>query len=118
MNDTIELSSIESVWNNIRTHLVNERRRIQQEISTYPSPITACDQQFNYLLEERSRISQELARLHKALEEGQKSGEPMKFLVEFVRPSSCLDDETKRKLEGFLNERRPELRMDAERSSG
>jgi hypothetical protein len=77
MNDTIELSSIESVWYQIRTRLLNERRRVQQEISAYPTPIAACDQQFNYLLEERSRISQELARLDEALEDGnQVAGAP------------------------------------------
>jgi hypothetical protein len=99
------LSLTETVWNGIRTHLENERRRIQQEIRTYPQPIAACDQQFNYLLEERSRISQELTRLHEISEEGQKSGESVKFLDEFVSSSSYLDDETKQKLGCYLKRR-------------
>jgi uncharacterized coiled-coil DUF342 family protein len=97
MNGPRDLSLTETAWNSIRTDLENERRRIQKEISTYPPPITACDQQFNHLLEERSRISHELTRLHEAFEEGQKSGEDMKFLDEFVRSSRYLDDETKQK---------------------
>ena len=40
-----------------------EKRRIDQEIRDYPTPIAACDAQFNFLLEERARIKQELVEL-------------------------------------------------------
>jgi hypothetical protein len=43
-----------------------ENRRIQSEISRYPTPIAGCDQQFNYLLERRTQIQCELARLTEA----------------------------------------------------
>ena len=109
MNRLTELSWIVSAYHNIRTDLENERRRVQQEIVTYPSPITACDQQFNYLLEERSRISQELTCLHEAFEEGQQSDDPVKLLDEFVRSSGCLDDETKQALGRYLSERHSEV---------
>ncbi len=46
-----------------RTRLEAERRRIQEEISRYPAPIAGCDEQFNYLLERRSEVRRELARL-------------------------------------------------------
>ena len=46
-----------------KTQLEAEQRRINEEIKLYPHPIPACDAQFNYLLEERTRIAQELARL-------------------------------------------------------
>ena len=44
-----------SVWNRIRAHLENEKTKIYEEIRNYPRPVPACDQQFNYLLEERAR---------------------------------------------------------------
>jgi hypothetical protein len=116
MNCPREPSAIESAWNILRTHLENERRRIHQEIRSYPRPIPACDQQFNYLLEERSKIYLELTRLHEAFEEGQNSGEPVKFLDVFIRSSSYLDDATKQKLGCCLNERIPGFRMDIERA--
>lgn len=47
--------------------LTRERDRIYEKLRTYPTPITACDDQFNYLLDERERISQELARIRASL---------------------------------------------------
>jgi hypothetical protein len=49
----------------IRSLLEQQRVRIQEEIANYPPPITACDAQFNHLLEQRSRIARELACMTK-----------------------------------------------------
>jgi hypothetical protein len=46
-----------------RNALEKERLRLQAEINTYPMPIPACDVYFNDLLERRSRVCDELARL-------------------------------------------------------
>ena len=46
--------------------LENEKRRINEEIRTYPTPIAGCDAQFNYLLEEQARIVKELDRLRES----------------------------------------------------
>ena len=40
-----------------------EKRRFYEEIRNYPTPITACDQQFNYLLEQQARVTAELSRV-------------------------------------------------------
>lgn len=53
----------------IQTQLEQEKRRVNEEINNYPAPIPACDAQFNYLLEERARIFQELSRLDALLNE-------------------------------------------------
>lgn len=50
--------------------LENERQRVNEEIKNYPTPIPACDAQFNYLLEERARIAQELDRSSALSSEG------------------------------------------------
>lgn len=47
----------------VREQLEQEKRRVCAEIDDYPHPIPACDAQFNYLLEERAQIFQELSRL-------------------------------------------------------
>lgn len=50
-----------------REHLESERHRVNEAIRNYPTPIAACDAQFNYLLEERARIVQELDRFKAAV---------------------------------------------------
>ena len=49
-----------------RAQLLAELEEIQAEIRKYPPPIPACDAYFNHLLEERGRITDELARLGRA----------------------------------------------------
>ena len=41
----------------IRERLENEMNRVREEIRRYPSPIPACDAQFNYFLESRQAPS-------------------------------------------------------------
>ena len=43
-----------------KVYLIAERDRVNEQIGSYPPPIPACDAQFNYLLDERTRISNEL----------------------------------------------------------
>ena len=50
-----------------RDHIEAERIRLNAEIGTYPGPIPACDAQFNYLLEKRTRLSAELHRVDQLL---------------------------------------------------
>lgn len=53
----------EHIKSKVRELLENERHRVNEEIKNYPTPIPACDAQFNYLLEERTRIAEELEQL-------------------------------------------------------
>jgi hypothetical protein len=47
----------------VRSQLEAEKRRLDEEIRNYPTPIPRCDAQFNHLFEERERILRELAQL-------------------------------------------------------
>lgn len=58
-----EQAGQEAEFRRARARLKAERKRIQEEISSYPAPIAGCDEQFNYLLERRSEVRRELARL-------------------------------------------------------
>ena len=84
--------SAEAVWQEVESHLEKEKQRIFDEILNYPPPIPACDVQFNFLLEERSKITQELRRVHEILEEG--TGEPdrISLLREFVKSCKYFDE--------------------------
>lgn len=46
-----------------RAELSTALRLLQAEISAYPTPISGCDAQFNFLLAERTRVSEALGRL-------------------------------------------------------
>jgi hypothetical protein len=49
-----------------RRLLEEEKRRLDEEIRAYPTPIPRCDAQFNALFDRRGEIVRELERLAKA----------------------------------------------------
>jgi hypothetical protein len=52
----------------IRTELSERRRTLAEEIGRHPRPITACDVNFNRMLEERAALASELDRLDALIE--------------------------------------------------
>jgi hypothetical protein len=56
-------------WQALREALEAERLRVQEQIGAYPPPIPACDAYFNFLLEQRALLGEELARLEEARRE-------------------------------------------------
>jgi hypothetical protein len=95
-------ASAELVGKRIRDLLDTARHRINEEIRTYPRPIAGCDLQFNHLLEERTGIADEVARLHEDLERARAGSEPLEGLKEFIRSSAYLDEEAKREMMSSL----------------
>jgi hypothetical protein len=75
--------STEPDWSDVRRRLETLMREVGEEISTYPRPITACDAQFNHLLELRRLLPVELARLEAA------AGDPSASVGAFIRASPC-----------------------------
>ena len=49
-----------------RRFLEAEKRRLDEEIRGYPTPIPRCDAQFNFLFEQREKIVRELSELGEA----------------------------------------------------
>jgi hypothetical protein len=72
-------------------------RRLYEELKNYPTPITACDQQFNYLLEQQANVAQELARLDHSLVEATTQGD-VERLAALIRSSTSIDESTKQRL--------------------
>lgn len=83
--------AVRSAWTRIRVELENQRNRINHEIGLYPTPIAGCDQQFNYLLEQRSGISAEYRRLEEAENQSLSDEDPLKVLDDFIRSSSTIE---------------------------
>jgi hypothetical protein len=98
-NDSQRLDSagVASLWAIIHQLLECERKRIHEEIKTYPRPIPACDAQFNYLLEQRAGLDAELSRL----EEARQHAESFEAIQQFLRSSPYIADESKQRLSTF-----------------
>jgi len=94
-----------SPWAALEEHLERARSSILAEIRSYPPPIAACDQQFNYLLEQRDRIARELTRLAAARREGASTGDESGALLEFINGSDCIALELKADLLQRLHQR-------------
>jgi hypothetical protein len=58
-----------SVVKEIVEHLREVRRRLSEEIRTYPTPIPRCDAQFNHLYEQLGRLSRDLDAIEGAASE-------------------------------------------------
>jgi hypothetical protein len=72
-------------WSDTRRRLLTLMREVGAEISAYPRPITACDAQFNHLLELRRMLPGEVARLEAA------AADPSASVEAFIRGSPCRD---------------------------
>lgn len=99
-----QMDVIQSAWAKIRAHLETEKARIYEAIIHYPTPIAGCDQQFNYLLEEQTRIRHELDRLNETSNESLPSGDVLQQINEFISSSSYVDPETQQAIRSYLQE--------------
>jgi hypothetical protein len=94
-----------SPWTELEDHLENARRSVLAEIRNYPPPIAACDQQFNYLLEQRDRIAGELSRLASIRRSNSATESDVGALIGFINASDCIAHELKADLLQLLDER-------------
>jgi hypothetical protein len=65
---------------------------VNKEIGNYPSPIPACDAQFNYLLEERSEIFVALKQVDDLLTKCQTETVEIETIEELINASNQIDD--------------------------
>lgn len=70
-------------WQSLRRNLQVLATNVAAEIRSYPRPITACDAQFNHLLELRRLVPAEMQRLEAA------ASDPEFTVDEFLRTSPC-----------------------------
>lgn len=78
-------------WQSIQEHLESVKIKVLKEIEHYPSPITACDAQFNYLLERRDGVSEELRILDAVRAESASPEERVEAAQRFLRSSRFID---------------------------
>ena len=87
--------SLDSILNALIDQLEAKRSRVVDEIRVYPSPIPACDAQFNYLLEQRAKLSQELGQLQQIAKNLPLDENDVKSLQALIESSDCIDSGNK-----------------------
>ncbi len=88
------MSSRRSAHKTLKIFLEEKKAEIEAEIISYPPPIPACDQQFNYLLEQRALIAEELRRFRRL---STQFSDPL-ALHEFVSGSHFINEKEAQKL--------------------
>jgi len=101
-SDTRGVELAKSAWRQIADCLENRKARVYEEIKNYPTPITACDQQFNHLLDQLAKVCGELARMRRAASESSTSGDAMEVMRAFLESADFLDDELKQRIGSVL----------------
>ena len=89
-----ELDSLKLLWGEIRGHLEERKRILDDEIRNYPTPIPHCDAQFNHLTEQRTRLWQDLERMDTLDRAGIGHSEYVELIEEFINSSPYTSDES------------------------
>ena len=97
-------TQIDAAWAELRNLLEQERVRVQEEIASYPPPITACDAQFNHLLEQRTRVARELTRMANLDQTPSPEAERREFLEKGLADPDGLPEEAVIALRELLQE--------------
>lgn len=93
---------VDSAWAMIHQHLQEESRRVHREIRNYPTPIPACDAQFNYLLEEREALSSELIKVRELINQHADSEDARISIDAFLDFSNYLGDSAKKEIRSLV----------------
>lgn len=72
--------------------LRRRRALVIDQIGVYPAPITACDAQFNHLLEQRRRIGREIRQMNDL------ANAALPEQLAFIAASACLSEQEKQQL--------------------
>lgn len=102
ISGAIDLEWVNAVWAEITADLTRTKNEIYAEIHNYPPPIPACDAQFNFLLEERAKIFQELGRVGTLAKTAPTASDPLRLIEEFLQSSAYLQAEVKQKIRSVL----------------
>jgi len=86
-----------------KNQLEEAKIRANKEIGNYPSPIPACDVQFNYLLEERSKISEALKRVDTLLTKCQTEIVEIESIEQLIKTLNQIDDSMAARLRAAFN---------------
>src|SRR5438309_11488871 len=97
-----KLSDITALAAEVVEHLRGMRRRLVEEIRSYPTPIPRCDAQFNHLYEQQARLARELDRIAALAEKSLKREDYIGLIEGFIASAPYADDAAERRLRSRL----------------
>ena len=86
----------------LREYLERAKRSVDEEIASYPKPIPRCDAQFNYLYEQRTRLSRALERATSGLADDGSMDGLVGSIMSFVESAPYSDEAEERDLKARL----------------
>jgi hypothetical protein len=89
---TVAQRSLATLQREIAEHLRGIRKRLAEEIRSYPTPIPRCDAQFNHLYEQQGRLARDLDRISARDEERL----TVALIEEFIASAPYSDDPAER----------------------
>jgi len=99
-----KLRDITTLAAEVAGHLHAIRRRLAEEIRTYPTPIPRCDAQFNHLYEQQGRLARDLDRIERE--------KPSRVLIEqFIASAPYTDDASERDFRSRIRKELPTLKQ-------
>jgi len=101
-NTTASGSAVQDIVAQIENALENRKKLIDEEVSNYPRPITACDVQFEHALDEQAKIRRELTRAEALLDEARRPGDFARAVNEFVAESAFITAGTEQQIKSSL----------------
>jgi hypothetical protein len=104
---SLNAGAVHPAWIQLQDHLEEVKSSILAEIRHYPPPIAGCDQQFNHLLEQRSRIARALGRVASIRQGDPATEADLAALLAFVHEASSIGDPLKAHLVALLQQGAP-----------
>ena len=100
-----ELSAALSCAVALRDYLQHAKRLVDEQIRAYPKPIPRCDAQFNYLYEQRNRLSAALDEANAAIDAKDSASDLEIWVMNILSSAPWSEDEPERELRQRLRDR-------------
>ena len=103
-NTTASGEAVRGIVAQIENVLENRKNLIDEEVSNYPRPITACDVQFEHALDEQAKIRRELQRVKALLDEHRGREDLIRAVDGFATACVFINAETEQQIKSSLAE--------------
>ena len=98
MRVSTDSDDLRSIAVELRDYVARVRASVDDEIRTYPTPIPRCDAQFNFVYEQRGRLTELLNVLDSGLERGDPPSQLASVIAGFVASSPLRESDEERAL--------------------
>lgn len=102
MRVSADSDRLRSIAVELRAYVARVRASVDDEIRAYPTPIPRCDAQFNFVYEQRARLTQLLSLLDAELVQNDASSQLVNIISGFVASSplgdSCDERDLRKRL--------------------